>query len=146
MGRQVLGIMMMNMFGIPVSGADICGFGGNTNPELCARWTVVGSFSPFSRNHNSWDTIAQEPYVFANDIYEGNSTSNVTYLDIMRGAIRNRYHLVRYYYTQLYLANQNGGTFYRPVFHEFWNDLNTYRDFEYNIMLGPALKLSVNSN
>jgi alpha-glucosidase len=44
MGLSVLGIMMMNIFGIPFSGSDICGFGGDTNAELCARWHVVGSF------------------------------------------------------------------------------------------------------
>jgi alpha-glucosidase (family GH31 glycosyl hydrolase) len=64
MGEQVIGIMMMNLFGIPVSGADICGFGGNTTAELCARWTVVGSFSPFSRNHNGFGFMSQEPYTY----------------------------------------------------------------------------------
>lgn len=121
MGRQVTGIMLMNMFGIPVSGADICGFGGNTNPELCARWTVVGSFSPFSRNHNAYGSASQEPYVF-NFEYE----AGVTYTSIMRTAIRNRYHLVRHYYTQLYLLNQNGGTFYKPLFHEYPSDPKAY--------------------
>jgi alpha-glucosidase (family GH31 glycosyl hydrolase) len=134
--------MLMNMYGIPVSGADICGFGANTNPELCARWTVVGSFSPFSRNHNSWGSTPQEPYVFAKDIYEG----SVTYTDIMRMAIRNRYHLVRYYYTELQRLNQNGGTFYKPLFFEFPEDEKAYRDFELNIMLGSSLKLGVLSN
>lgn len=57
MGGSVTGIMMMNMFGIPLAGSDICGFGGNTNPELCARWHVVGAFQPFSRNHNDWASI-----------------------------------------------------------------------------------------
>lgn len=49
---------MSGVFGIPFSGSDICGFGGNTFNELCARWYVVGSYQPFSRNHNGWDSIA----------------------------------------------------------------------------------------
>ena len=78
MGAQVLGIMAMNMFGIPIVGADICGFNGNTTPELCARWTVVGAFNPFARNHNSIGMIAQEPYVFKDDRYE----EGISYMDI----------------------------------------------------------------
>ena len=54
MGYSVTGIMAHNVMGIPLAGSDICGFIGNTWPELCARWYVVGSFYPFSRNHNNW--------------------------------------------------------------------------------------------
>lgn len=53
MGYSVSGVMLMNMFGIPLAGVDICGFGGDTTPELCARWHMVGAFYPFSRNHNA---------------------------------------------------------------------------------------------
>jgi alpha-glucosidase (family GH31 glycosyl hydrolase) len=54
MGYSITGVMAHNIMGIPLAGSDICGFIGNTTPELCARWYVVGSFYPFSRNHNNW--------------------------------------------------------------------------------------------
>eukprot|EP00117_Sycon_ciliatum_P020528 scpid86327/ scgid18260/ Lysosomal alpha-glucosidase; Acid maltase len=59
---SVEGVMMMNMFGIPVIGADVCGFLGDTTPELCARWTKLAQFYPFARNHNDIHSISQEPY------------------------------------------------------------------------------------
>ena len=52
MSYSMSGIMLMNMFGIPFAGADICGFLGETLPALCTRWHYVGAFYPFSRNHN----------------------------------------------------------------------------------------------
>ena len=54
MGYSVYGVLAMNIFGVPMVGADICGFGDDTTPELCAKWHMVGATYPFSRNHNSY--------------------------------------------------------------------------------------------
>lgn len=64
----------------------------------------------------------------------------------MRTAINLKYSLIRYYYTNLFMVSTQGtGTFYKPLFFEFPEDPNAYNSITYNIMLGQALKLSINS-
>ena len=132
----------MNMFGITFAGSDICGFIGDTNPELCARWHHVGAYYPFSRNHNNWGQIAQEPWAWGDLEYE----PGMKYIDIFRQAIKLKYSLIRYYYTQLYrVTYQNYGTVFRPMFFEFPEDPNSYVNVTQNVMIGEALKVSFNS-
>lgn len=114
MQLSVSGIMLMNMFGIPLVGADICGFLGDTTQDLCTKWHFVGAFYPFSRNHNGGN-VAQEPYVWNN-----------TAMIAMTEAIKVKYALVKYYYTELFaLSTKDGeGTFYKPLFFEFPEEYN----------------------
>jgi alpha-glucosidase (family GH31 glycosyl hydrolase) len=125
----------MGMFGIPLSGADICGFLGNTNEALCTKWHYVGAFYPFSRNHNG-GSLPQEPYVFSKPA-----------MAAMTNAIKLKYSMIRYYYTELFILSLRGqGTFFKPLFFEFpEDDEASMIDIEYNVMLGSALKLSINS-
>ena len=80
---SIFGVYQFNFFGIPVNGADICGFLGLTQPELCARWYQAGAFYPFSRNHNDLVPYPQEPYT---DLFASNfipSDPTVSYTDCM---------------------------------------------------------------
>ena len=70
-------------------------------------------------------------------------------MDIMKTAIQRKYHLMRYYYSQVSqvsYANQTFTTAYKPLFFEFpEDDEASLANVNYNIMLGSALKVSINS-
>ncbi|XP_030816697.1 maltase-glucoamylase, intestinal-like [Camarhynchus parvulus] len=113
--RSIIGIMEFNLFGIPYIGADICGFNYNTTYELCLRWMQLGSFYPFSRNHNSEGNIEQDPAVFGDEFAE-----------ISRATLRIRYSLLPYLYTLFYESHVHGGTVVRSLMHEFTSDPETH--------------------
>ncbi|KAL3109425.1 hypothetical protein niasHT_015270 [Heterodera trifolii] len=59
---SIIGVMEFNMFGIPQVGADVCGFIGDSNEELCLRWQQLGAFHSYYRNHNDVNSkVSQDP-------------------------------------------------------------------------------------
>lgn len=61
----------------------------------------------------------------------------------MRNALVNRYSFIKYYYSAFYMLAQEGGSFFKPLFYEFPLDPKAFIDIETNILLGDALKLSM---
>lgn len=123
---SIPGALTFNMVGLPMVGADVCGFMGNTDEELCSRWMALGAFLPFYRNHNSLGSISQEPYR-----WESVAESS-------RRAMNIRYSLLPYWYTLMYEASSQGLPLIRPLFFEFPNEpslANADRQF----MVGSAL-------
>lgn len=100
-------MLEFNLFGISYVGADICGFFGNATEQLCQRWSELGAFYPFSRNHNSIGSIDQDPAQWPN------------VADAAKKALKVRYRLLPYLYTLFYHGYISGSTVVRPVYHEY---------------------------
>uniref|UniRef100_A0A803YHI9 Glucosidase alpha, acid n=1 Tax=Meleagris gallopavo TaxID=9103 RepID=A0A803YHI9_MELGA len=115
LARSVPEVLLFNLLGVPLVGADICGFAGDTSEELCVRWTQLGAFYPFMRNHNDHGNRPQEPYAFG-----------LAAQDAMRRALRLRYSLLPHLYTLFHRAHVAGDTVARPLFLEFPKDPNTW--------------------
>ena len=130
MRNGVNGIYQFQIYGVPMTGDDICGFNLNSWDELCARWMSLGVFFPFSRNHNSLGRIPQEPYAFGRD--------SLTYKS-SKIALNMKYSLLRYYYTNLFqISLGEKGSFFKPLFFEYYLDKNTTFDMAESFMIGNA--------
>ena len=112
--------------GIPMFGVDTCGFAGNTDYELCARWQMLSAFFPFYRNHNVFAAIPQEAYRWS-------SVAEAT-----RKVMNIRYSLLPYMYTLFYHAHTQGETVMRALAWEFPNDPQLLA-IDNQFMLGPSL-------
>ena len=130
MRNGVNGIFQFQIYGIPMTGDDICGFIGQSKDELCARWMSLGAFFPFSRNHNMIGYPSQEPYAFGKNSFTYQSS---------KLALNMRYSLLRYYYTSLFKVSLGEkGSFFKPVFFEYFSDLNTTLDMAESFLIGDA--------
>lgn len=120
----------MGLSGVPFVGTDIGGFVDDCEPELLARWTQLGAFTPFCRNHSAIDTIYQEPWAFGEAIET-----------ICRDYIRLRYQLLPFLYTLFHEASLTGLPLWRPLAMHYPADKNTWR-LDDQCLLGGDLLLA----
>ncbi|XDA75973.1 hypothetical protein R6Z07F_006139 [Ovis aries] len=128
--KSIIGMMECSLFGISYTGADICGFFGDAEYEMCVRWMQLGAFYPFSRNHNTFGTRRQDPVAW-----------DSAFEMFSRKVLQTRYTLLPYLYTLMHKAHAEGSTVVRPLLHEFTEERTTW-DIDHQFMLGPAILIS----
>lgn len=127
-----LNIQMMpglGMAGFLYSGADTGGFGGEASGELLTRWLQFSMFTPLLRNHSAMGTRKQEPWMFEKET-----------MDRIRNAVRMRYALIPYLYSEFMKANFNHDLLFAPLSYEYED--NRSKRVEDQLLLGDSLMLA----
>ena len=120
-------LMNMGMSGISFCGTDVGGFTGNSNGELLTRWTQMGAFVPFFRNHCEVRAISQEPWSFGKK-----------YEKIIKKYIELRYKFITHIYNLFYQASETGIPLMRPLIMEFPED-DECQNLSDQFMIGESI-------
>lgn len=139
---------MSNIFGMPYSGSDICGFYNDPNRKeksvdhlLCTRWYMLAAFQPFSRNGGGIGTYPKAPYLFKENVPGDDQT---TLQNVIRVSMNVKYNLLRYVVSFFHGIAAKGGAFYKPLWFDYPNDYFAYLNTDQNTMLGESIKVSFN--
>lgn len=132
----IAGVMNFNMFGIPMTGPNACGyFGATVEDELCGRWIQLASMFPLARQARAAGSAggpANEPYLLQHP-----------YNVWAKNALINRYQYIRQIYSCLFEVSQEGGSCVDPLFYHFPTDERLFdpTQTENSFILAGALKV-----
>lgn len=66
-----------------------------------------------------------------------------TFAELIKQSISERYSFIPYLYSNVHEMFHNGGTYFKPLFHECPTDANCYKDIESNFLLGDGIKVGI---
>ena len=122
-------IPSVQMCGFLYTGADLCGFAGDTTPDLALRWLEFGLFTPLMRNHAAAGTREQEYFRFADQ------------LPALREMLRLRYALLPYLYSEFMKSALENTGYFRPLGFDWPADPEA-REVQDQLLLGDGVMLA----
>ncbi|MBE9080403.1 alpha-glucosidase [Romeria aff. gracilis LEGE 07310] len=140
---NVAQVLSLGMCGLAICGQDIGGFetsneddGKWASPELLIRWTAVGAFLPWFRNHyvRKGRKEFQEPFMYEQYFRERNlpvpepKSLYEMVLPICKAYIELRYRLLQLFYDCLFQNSLDGMPICRPMFLNDPADQSLYND------------------
>ena len=131
-GQLLANIQLMpnvQMCGFLYTGSDLCGFAGDTTPDLALRWLEFGIFTPLMRNHAAAGTREQEYFRFADK------------MPAFRKMLELRYALLPYLYSEFMKAALEDGSYFCPLSFDYPNDADAL-NVEDQLLLGEGLMVA----
>ena len=127
---SLVSVFNYQMYGLGISGTDICGHRQEGADELCTRWVQLAAWFPLFRNNHEQNTPSHMVFSWAKDLQSA-----------IKSAIQLRYTLATYLYSTLFSVSLKGGSIIRPLFFEYPHEESLYRD-DSHVMIGPAFLLT----
>jgi alpha-glucosidase len=139
MAMSIPMVLNLGMSGVAFAGPDIGGFAHHASGELLARWTQMGAFFPFCRNHSVIESRRQEPWMFGEQVEA-----------ICREYIGLRYRLMPYLYSLFHEAHVSGTPILRSLIMEYPDDRKAYNVcdqflFGSSVLVAPIYRPGVTS-
>lgn len=122
-------LQSLNMCGFFYTGADVGGFGCNSDSQLVIRWTQLGAFTPLFRNHSALGTRKQEPFSF-----------DARSMEYMKDTIKLRYAFLSYAYSEFIESVENLRPFITSISMNFEGE--RVKDIEDQYMYGRSLMIA----
>jgi len=132
--QSIAAVMNFNMFGIPFTGADVCGkYAGSDasqQDETCGRWYQLSTFYPFARvnRDKTMGGTEIEPHKLEGD-----------WAKMANASIYDRYKYARFVYGCLFEASTSGQTCFDPLLFHYPTDNMTYTDIEHTFLVGDSI-------